>query len=40
MIGDKFVEECDIEKEVVKSEMEIVKKRWERINKDMLESKK
>lgn len=32
MLGDTFVAACDIDKEVVKSELAIVKQRWDRLN--------
>lgn len=32
MLGDTFVAACDIDKEVVKSELAIVKQRWDKLN--------
>jgi hypothetical protein len=32
MLGDTFVAACDIDKEVVKSELAVVKQRWDKLN--------
>ncbi|PNF19350.1 hypothetical protein B7P43_G06713, partial [Cryptotermes secundus] len=37
MLGETFVAACDIDKEVVKSELSIAKQRWDKLNNDLLE---
>ncbi|XP_021923220.1 dystonin isoform X2 [Zootermopsis nevadensis] len=37
MLGDTFVAACDIDKEVVKSELTATKQRWDKLNNDLLE---
>jgi hypothetical protein len=32
MLGDTFVAACDIDKEVVKGELAVVKQRWDKLN--------
>lgn len=37
MLGDAFLSACDIDKEVVKSELSNMKQRWDKLNNDLLE---
>jgi hypothetical protein len=32
MLGETFVAACDIDKEVVKGELTVVKQRWDKLN--------
>jgi len=36
-LGDTFVSSCDIDKEVVKNELQELKERWDRLNNDLIE---
>ncbi|KAK7865644.1 hypothetical protein R5R35_006900 [Gryllus longicercus] len=36
-LGDTFVSACDIDKEVVKNELSLMKQRWDKLNNDLLE---
>lgn len=37
MLGDTFLSSCDIDKDVVKSELSHMKQRWDKLNNDLLE---